>query len=99
MMEGQPGVLMYIVMKGTVAISLKGRIAERVGPGGVFGEMALVERSLRLASALAETDCELLGVNRNTFMSLVRARPEFGFTLLNAIGERARFVTEQLKHA
>jgi CRP-like cAMP-binding protein len=97
MMEGQPGVLMYIVMNGSVAISLKGRIAERVGPGGVFGEMALVERSPRLASAIAETDCELIGVNRNTFLSLVQAKPDFGLSLLNAIGERARFVTDQLK--
>ena len=97
MMEGQPGVLMYIVMNGSVAISLKGRIAERVGPGGVFGEMALVERSPRLASSIAETDCELIGVNRNTFLSLVQAKPDFGLSLLNAIGERARFVTDQLK--
>ena len=45
----------------------------------------------------AETDCELIGVNRNTFLSLVQAKPDFGLSLLNAIGERARFVTDQLK--
>jgi CRP/FNR family cyclic AMP-dependent transcriptional regulator len=97
MHEGQAGVLMYIVLKGQVAISLKGRIAQRIGQGGFFGEMALVERSPRLASALAETDCSLLGINRNAFLSLVQARPDFGLAILNAMGERARFVTSQLK--
>jgi len=90
MREGQPGVLMYVVLEGRVAVSIQGKLVERVGPGGVFGEMALVERTPRLASAVAETACTLLGINRNTFLSLVRASPDFGVALLGAVGERAR---------
>ncbi len=97
MTEGQAGALMFVVLKGTVAISIKGRTVEKIGPGGVFGEMALVERSPRLASAIAETDCSLLGVNRNAFLALIQSRPEFGLSLLTAVGERARFATAQLK--
>jgi CRP/FNR family transcriptional regulator, cyclic AMP receptor protein len=88
---------MFVVMKGTVAISIGGKLVERVGPGGVFGEMALVERSPRLASASAETDCVLLGVHRNAFLALIQNRPDFAITLLGAIGERAKFVTSQLR--
>jgi CRP/FNR family cyclic AMP-dependent transcriptional regulator len=47
MVAGQTGVLMYIVLDGRVAISIRGAVLERVGPGGVFGEMALVERARR----------------------------------------------------
>jgi CRP-like cAMP-binding protein len=90
MREGQAGVLMYVVLEGRVAVSIQGKLVERVGPGGVFGEMALVERTPRLASAVAETACTLLGINRNTFLSLVRASPDFGVALLGAVGERAR---------
>jgi len=90
MKEGQVGVLMYVVLEGRVAVSIQGKLVERVGPGGVFGEMALVERTPRLASAVAQTGCTLLAINRNTFLSLVRASPDFGVALLGAVGERAR---------
>ena len=90
MREGQAGVLMYVVLEGRVAVTIQGKLVERVGPGGVFGEMALVERTPRLASAVAETGCTLLAINRNTFLNLVRASPDFGVALLGAVGERAR---------
>ena len=90
MREGQAGVLMYVVLEGRVAVTIQGKLVERVGPGGVFGEMALVERTPRLASAVAETNCVLLAINRNTFLNLVRASPDFGVALLGAEGERAR---------
>lgn len=88
--EGQPGVLMYVVLEGRVAISIQNNVVERIGPGGMFGEMALVESTTRLASAIAETDCSLLAINRNLFLDLVKNNPEFGIALLAAVGERAR---------
>lgn len=88
--EGQAGHLMYVVAQGRVAISMKGILIERVGPGGVFGEMALVDQAPRMASALAETDCTLLAVNRQVFLNLVKAGPEFATSLLAAVAERVR---------
>ena len=93
MKEGEAGIFMYIVCEGRVAISIKGKIVEKVGPGGVFGEMALVDQSPRAASATAETDCYLLTVNRNDFLALVKSRPEFGVTLLKSVAERMRHLT------
>src|SRR5206468_2609070 len=52
--EGQIGVLMYVVLKGRVAIRVGGNLVENVGPRELFGEMALVDRTPRLASAVAE---------------------------------------------
>src|SRR5436853_4716978 len=40
MIAGQAGALMYVVTEGRVAISIRGAVVERVGAGGVFGEMA-----------------------------------------------------------
>jgi CRP-like cAMP-binding protein len=96
MHEGQSGVFMYVVLEGQVAVTIHDRIVEKVGPGGMFGEMALIERSERLANAVAETDCILLAINRNVFLDLVKENPDFGFALLSAVGERALFMASQL---
>jgi CRP/FNR family cyclic AMP-dependent transcriptional regulator len=90
MVAGQTGALMYVVLEGRVAISIRGAVVERVGPGGVFGEMALVDQSPRSANAAAETDCSLLAINRNVFLSLVKSDPTFGISLLSATAERVR---------
>jgi CRP/FNR family cyclic AMP-dependent transcriptional regulator len=96
MQEGQVGVLMYIVLDGKVSISIKGKMVEKIGAGAIFGEMALVEKGPRLASAVADSNCSLLAINRNAFLDLVKSKPQFGMSLLSAIGERARTTTSRI---
>jgi CRP-like cAMP-binding protein len=90
MVAGQTGALMYVVLEGRVAISIRGALVQYVGPGGVFGEMALVDQSPRSANASAEADCVLLGINRHVFLNLVKSDPTFGASLLGAVAERVR---------
>ena len=78
MIAGQAGALMYVVTEGRVAISIRGAVVDRVGPGGIFGEMALIDQSPRAANAVAEADCALLAINRNVFLNLVKSEPRFG---------------------
>lgn len=95
MEEGGAGVYMYVVLEGEVGIYIQDNLVELVGPGGLFGEMALAGRTQRLASAEAESACELLALNRNVFVDLVRRDPQFGIALIDAVGARARYMTEQ----
>ena len=81
---------MYVVLEGRVAISIRGALVQYVVPGGVFGEMALVDQSVRAATAVAETDCKLLAINRNAFLHLVKTSPAFGASLLAGLAERAK---------
>ncbi|MBI5891734.1 MAG: cyclic nucleotide-binding domain-containing protein [Nitrosomonadales bacterium] len=90
--EGQTGVLMYVVLEGHVEIAVHGKVVGTIGPGGMFGEMALIARTARVASAIAKTDCELLAIGRNVFLDLVAANPKFAVSLLGAVGNRARFM-------
>jgi CRP/FNR family cyclic AMP-dependent transcriptional regulator len=90
MQEGTGGAFMYLVLEGRVAISIKGGIVARAGPGGVFGEMALVDQSVRAATATAETPCTLLAINRNVFLHLVKTSPAVGAALLAGLAERAK---------
>jgi len=93
--EGQTGVLMYVVLYGHVAISVGGKIVEKLGPGGVFGEMALIDRAPRLASVIAETACTLLLIDRHGFLNLVKRSRRFAASLLTAVSERARYMTSR----
>jgi CRP-like cAMP-binding protein len=90
--EGQAGVTMYVVLEGRLAVSIRDKLVEKIGPGGVFGEMALVDRTVRLATVVSETDCGLLAIGRNTFLDLIKASPDFAVSLLGAVGDRARFI-------
>lgn len=95
--EGQVGIRMYVVLEGKVAVSIGEAVVERLGPGGVFGELALVEPAPRLASVAAETDCSLLPINRGAFLALIESSPEFAAGVLSALAERLRVLTARLK--
>jgi len=95
MREGEGGVFMYVVMSGRVAISIKGKLVEWVGPGGLFGEMALVDQSPRAATAIAETDCDLISINRGDFLKMVKTNPVFTVSLLKAAADRLRDMTSR----
>ena len=96
---GAVGASMYVVMEGHVAISIGDRVVERVGPGGIFGEMALVDRSARAATATAETNSSLIAIGRNEFLSLVKAKPAFGALLLKSLAQRMQYLAQQVSDA
>jgi len=96
MNAGAVGAFMYVVLEGHVAISVGNSVVERVGPGGIFGEIALVDRSARAASATAEIDCRLLAINRNQFLDLVKIKPAFGASLLKSIAVRMQQLAQRL---
>ncbi len=96
MREGQTGAFMYVVKGGRVAITIGGRVVEMIGPGGTFGEMALVDQSPRTATAIAATECELLQIDRPSLLTVVREQPAFAMAMLRAVTERLRHMTGQL---
>jgi len=95
--EGASAAFMYVVVSGTVAVSIQSKIVEKIGPGGAFGELALLDQGPRAATAMAETDCELLQVGRSDFLELVREKPAFGLALLRVFAERLRYLTAHYK--
>ena len=90
MREGEAGIFMYVVIDGAVRIMVQDKIVEVVKAGGVFGEMALVDQSRRAATAAAATDCNLLSINRNDFLTLIKTNPAFGVSLLRTLAKRLR---------
>lgn len=88
--EGQPGDCMYAVIEGEVAVTKAGKPIRVVGPGSIFGEMALIEHGPRSATATARTACKLVPINERRFNFLVQQTPFFALQVMRIMSERLR---------
>ena len=93
---GDEGDYVYVVINGEVDLILGEKIVETVGPGGILGEMALIEKKPRIASAVARTDCRLIRIGEKQFMFLIQVTPYFALQLMRVMAERLRRVDEYL---
>ncbi len=98
--ENMPGKEMYIIQKGSVAITKIVNDNEVMlavlKKGDMFGEMSLIESRPRSASAIAREDVLLLAVNKDNFERMVRTQPEIIARLTTTLGERIWFIYKQL---
>lgn len=88
--EGDRGNVMFGVISGGVDIFTGNVILEVVGPGMVFGEMALIDEDVRSASASARTECRLVQIDLAAFERLVANNPEFARRLMKVMARRLR---------
>jgi len=68
--EGDVGDTLYLIVKGSVSVNLplengKSQCVARFSAGGAFGEQAIVEKSLRSADVMAESDVMCMELDTN----------------------------------
>lgn len=91
---GDRGDVMYVLLKGDVEISVRDRVIETVGPGGVFGEMALIDNRERSASAKALTPVKAGTIDQGQFLYFLRTHPSFSIEVMSVMAERLRLLNE-----
>jgi len=96
MKEGQAGTFMYLVKSGRVAIAVGPTVVEVVGPGGTFGEMAVVDGSPRTARAGTLEETELLQIDRPSLIAVVKQHPAIAVAMLRGISDRLRHMNTLL---
>jgi CRP/FNR family transcriptional regulator, cyclic AMP receptor protein len=87
---GEPAREMFLLRKGKVEIRVHGKIVEEVGPGGIFGEMALIDQSARSATAVAAEDCEVVPIDERLFIILIQDAPYFALDVMRVLVTRLR---------
>jgi CRP/FNR family cyclic AMP-dependent transcriptional regulator len=95
--QGNPRDRMYVVISGEVEIVVDGVAVEVTGPGGLVGEMALIDDGPRSSTVIARTDAELVPVDRDRFLYLVGQTPFFALTVMRVQTERLRRMNDFLR--
>jgi CRP/FNR family transcriptional regulator, cyclic AMP receptor protein len=93
--EGDPGTALYMIVTGRVKISQsspdgKERTLALLGPGDVFGELALLDGGPRSADAVVAEDSELRVIPRQEFLTFVTEQPQVAMSLLMVLSQRLR---------
>jgi CRP-like cAMP-binding protein len=97
--EGEPGVGMYVIQRGVVAIfkHAPGEDREELATlrnGDFFGELALLDETPRSATAVAKEPSDIIGLFRPDLFDLLERKPRLGnkflFQLASIVGERLK---------
>lgn len=100
MRQGQEGSEFYAILSGSLQLSVRSGgesepfVVAVLGPGDYLGEMALLDDTLRSATADALEACELVVLERQRFLEVVRDRPEVALSLLRGMARRLRKTNE-----
>ena len=100
--EGDPGGVLYVIVRGRVAIERAGRrrgsVArlDTLGAHASFGDMNLFDNSPRTASAIALEETQVLKLRREPLIALARQYPNLSLALINVLSQRLRQTTERV---
>ena len=99
---GEPGDSLFVVRSGEVELFIRDTTGQKIvltiaGANEIFGELALLDRGARTATAIALTDSELLELDRDDLLLLFERTPAAALRLLAAMGHMTRKADELLK--
>jgi CRP-like cAMP-binding protein len=100
--EGDAGEDMYIIQSGRVAIKKRTGANKDVTlavleKGDFFGEMAVLERMPRSATAEMAEGGDLIVISGDTFGDMIKSNPEIAFRMLRKYSIRLREMVKQIE--
>jgi len=93
--ENDEGTDMYIIIQGVVEIrkstgSSSSKVLTTLQKGDMFGEMAIIEKQPRSASAVAVQPTRVLMLNEKLYDNMVGTNPDFARKMNKVLSERIR---------
>lgn len=100
--RGDQGGIMYFVQTGRVEISLvtedgKKLVLNQIGQGHCFGEIAMIDKSRRTASAIAIEKSNLIPITSSIFSETVDRCPQLAINLLEIMCEHIRWISDSVE--
>ncbi len=94
--QGDEGTEFFVIVAGDASAAVDGSEVGTIGPGGFFGEMALIDGGERVATVTATSPMQLLVLDRHDFNEMLElAMPQIAPKLLAVVGARMRAIEEQ----
>lgn len=101
--EGEEGREFFVILRGKIRLEKGGTAFKVLQDRDHFGEMALVDKSPRSASAIATVPTRVLVIQRRDFYNIVRHEPAIAVKLLwsfvQELTKRLRMTTTELSTA
>ena len=99
--EGDQGDQLYVIMSGKIKLgrtATDGRenLVAVLGPGEIFGEMALFNPAPRSATATAVSATRLAGLRHENLRRAIASSPDVSLQLLQALAQRLSKTNESL---
>ncbi|MCU1347975.1 MAG: hypothetical protein JWO56_1005 [Acidobacteria bacterium] len=99
---GSPGESLFVVKSGEMELFIKDTAGQKIvltvaREGDIFGELALLDRGARTATAIALMDTELLELDREDLLLLFQRTPSAALRMLAAMGHMTRRADELLR--
>jgi CRP-like cAMP-binding protein len=88
--EGEVGHEAFIVVEGSASVTRDGEEVATIGPGAVFGEMALIDRAPRNATVVATSPMQLIVIGKREFTGLLDESASFRTSVMSALADRVR---------
>lgn len=93
---GDLGDEMFGVVSGLIELRSDEKVLARVGPGGTFGEMAIIDSAPRALTAVAVEPSEVAVITRSMFLFLVTETPMFAIQVMQSLASRIRELDDRV---
>lgn len=94
--QGDEGDAFYLVVNGSILISRGEVKLATLGPREGFGEMSILDRETRSATATAVEDTALLSLDRDSFDKIIEQNPAVARGIYRVLTERLRNTLAQV---
>ena len=94
--EGAAGSAFYVIVDGRAKVIRRGKTINHLGPGDFVGEMAILTKSPRSASVVAETPMTCLTLSAADLRALLLREPAIAVRMLNTLAQRVADLDRRL---
>jgi CRP-like cAMP-binding protein len=86
--EGDFGHALFAIEQGSAEVSRDGEVLRALGPGDIFGEVAVLASGRRTADVVSTTPMSLIAIFKRDVWALERRSPEAAERLRGLVAER-----------
>jgi len=101
--EGEPGAELYVIIDGAIEMQKSTQSSAKkafitLTNGDIFGEMAIIEKQARSATAIAVKPTTLLVINEELFDQVIETNPDFSKKMIHILSERLKRANSLLQN-